>query len=142
MPWWRIIFLRCLDCLVLLNCSGVTWLSTTETASKKIGLLICSIKFPSSETAFHTYEPDTWTRVEYWCHVGVGAFKYHLDLLDTLQERVCRTIGPILVTFVEPLAHRHNVASVSLFCRHLCEMNPNFKRNIHECIDTLLALDL
>ena len=39
-------------------------------------------------------------------------------LLDKLQKRICRTVGPSLATCLEPLAHRQNVASLSLFYRY------------------------
>ena len=41
----------------------------------------------------------------------------YLDLLDRLQKRICRTVGPSLATSREPLARR-NVASLSLFYRY------------------------
>ena len=43
-----------------------------------------------------------------------GAPSCYLDLLDKLQKRICRIIGPTL----EPLAHCQNVASLSLFYRY------------------------
>ena len=41
-----------------------------------------------------------------------------LELLDKLQKRTCRTVGPSLAASLEPLAHRRNVASLSLFYRY------------------------
>ena len=51
--------------------------------------------------------------MEYWCLVWAGAPSCHLELLDKVQNRICRTVGPSL----EPLAHRRNVARLSLFYR-------------------------
>ena len=34
-----------------------------------------------------------------------------------LQKRICRTVGPSLAASLEPLAHRQDVASLSLFYR-------------------------
>ena len=56
--------------------------------------------------------------MEYCCHVWVGAPSCYLELLDKLQKRICRTAGPSLAASLEPLAHRRNVASVSLFYRY------------------------
>ena len=42
----------------------------------------------------------------------------YLELLDKLQKRICRTVGPSLAASLEPLAHRRNVASLSLFYRY------------------------
>ena len=47
-----------------------------------------------------------------------GAPSFYLELLDQLQKRICRTVGPSLATFFEPLAHRRNVASLSVFYRY------------------------
>ena len=41
-----------------------------------------------------------------------------LGLLDKLQKRICRTVGPSLAASVEPLAYRRNVASLSFFYRY------------------------
>ena len=56
--------------------------------------------------------------MEYCCHVWAGAPSCYLDLLDKLQKRICRIVGPSLAASLEPLAHRRNVASVSLFYRY------------------------
>ena len=41
-----------------------------------------------------------------------------LELLDKLQKRICRTVGPSLAVSLEPLAHRQNVVSLSFFYRY------------------------
>ena len=56
--------------------------------------------------------------MEYYCHVWAGAPSCYLELLDKLQKRICRTVGPSLAASLEPLAHRRNVASLSLFYRY------------------------
>ena len=56
--------------------------------------------------------------MEYCCHVWAGAPICYLDLLGQLQKRICRIIGPSLAPSLEPLTHRRNVASLSLFCRY------------------------
>ena len=52
------------------------------------------------------------------CHVWADASSCYLELLDKLQNWICRTVGPSLAAFLEPLAHRRNVASLSLFYRY------------------------
>ena len=42
----------------------------------------------------------------------------YLELLDKLQKQIFRTVGPALAASLEPLAHRGNVASLSLFYRY------------------------
>ena len=41
-----------------------------------------------------------------------------LGMLDKLEKRVCRIVGPSLAASLEPLDHRRNVASLSLFYRY------------------------
>ena len=53
--------------------------------------------------------------MEYYCHVWAGAPSCYLELLDKLQKWICRTGGPSVAACLEPLAHRPNVASLSLF---------------------------
>ena len=56
--------------------------------------------------------------MEYCCHVWAGAPSCYLELLDKMQKKVCRTVGPSLVASLELLAHRQNVASFSLSYRY------------------------
>ena len=49
--------------------------------------------------------------MEYCCHVWAGAPSCYLELLDN------RTVGPSLAASLEPLVHRGNLASLSLFYR-------------------------
>ena len=90
-------------------------LSIAKTASKKIGALICSMKFLSPEVALYLYKSTIRPCMEYCCHVWAGAPSCYLELLEKLQKRICRTVGPSLAAFLESLAHCGNVASLSLF---------------------------
>ena len=56
--------------------------------------------------------------MEYCCHVWAGGTGCYLGLLDKLQKRICRTVGPSLDASLEPLAHFQNVASLRLFYRY------------------------
>ena len=89
-------------------------ISIAKTASKKIGALIRSMKFLSPEVALYLYKSTIHPCMEYCCHVWAGAPSCYLELLDKLQKRICRTVGPSLAASLEPLAHR-NVANLSLF---------------------------
>ena len=96
-------------------------ISIAKTDSKKIGALICFMKFLSPEVARYLYKSTIRPGLEYCCHVWAGAPSCYLDklqLLDKLQKRICRTAGLSLAAFLEPLAHRRNVASLSLFYRY------------------------
>ena len=93
-------------------------ISIAKTAFKKSGALLRSMKFLSAEVALHLYKSTIRPCTEYCCHVWAGAPSCHLELLGKLQKRICRTDGPSLAATLEPLAHRRNVASLSLFCRY------------------------
>ena len=80
-------------------------ISIAKTASKKIGALIHSIKFLSPEVALYLYKSTIRPCMEYCCHVWAGAPSCYLELLDKLQKRMCRTVGPSLAASLEPLAH-------------------------------------
>ena len=56
--------------------------------------------------------------MEYCYYVWAGAPSWYLKLLDKLQKRICRTVGPSVAAYLESLAHRRNVASLSLFYRY------------------------
>ena len=93
-------------------------ISIAKTTSKKIGALICSIKFLPPEVALYLYKSTIRPCMEYCCHVWAGAPSCYLELLGKLQKRICRIIGPSLAASLEPLAHCQNVASLSLFYRY------------------------
>ena len=93
-------------------------ISIAKTASKKIGALIRSMKFLSPEVALYLYKSTIRPCMEYCCHVWAGVTSCYLDLLDKLQKRICRIVGPSLAASLEPLAHRRNMASLSLFYRY------------------------
>ena len=93
-------------------------ISIAKTASKKIGAMIRSIKFFSPEVALCLYKSTIRPCMEYRCHAWAGASSCYLELFDKLQKRICRTVGPSLAASLEPLTHRQNVASLSLFYRY------------------------
>ena len=84
-----------------------------KTASKKIGTLICCLKFLSHEVSLYLYKSTICPCVEYCCHVWADAPSCYLELLDKLQKRICRTVGPSLATSLEPL---HSITPPPPFC--------------------------
>ena len=92
--------------------------SIAKTASKKTGALISSLKFLSPEVALYLYKSTIRPCMEYCRGVWASSPSCYLELLDKLQKRICRTVCPSLAASLEPLAHRQNVASLSLFCRY------------------------
>ena len=91
-------------------------IAIAKTASKKIGALIRSMKFLSPERFFlYLYKSTIQPSKNYCFHVWTGAPSCYLELLDKLQKRRCRTVGPSIAASLEPLTHRQNAASLSLF---------------------------
>ena len=86
--------------LGLIFSSKLDWgsyiVSIAKTASKKIGALIRSMKFLSPEVALYLYKSTIRPCMEYCCHVWAGTPSCYLELLDELQKRICRTVGPSL----------------------------------------------
>ena len=56
--------------------------------------------------------------MEYSCHVLAGFPRSYLELLDKLQKQIGKTVVPSLAASLEPLAHRENVVTLSLFYRY------------------------
>ena len=110
--------LRCCGWLSHLNWIGILTSLLLKSTSKKIGALICSMKFRSPEVALYLYKSTIRPCMEYCCHVWAGAPSRYLELLDKLQKQRCRTVRPSLAASLEPLAHRRHVASLSLFYRY------------------------
>ena len=85
-----------------------------KTASKKTGVLTCFLKFLSAEITLYLYLKPS---MEYCFNFWTGAPSCYFDILDKLQVQIYRIVAPTLVVFLEPLAHRRNVARGSLFYR-------------------------
>ena len=93
-------------------------ISITKTASKKSEALIRSMKYFAPEVALYLYKSTICPCMEYCCHGWAGTLSCYLELLDKPQKRICSTAGPSLAASLELLAHRRNVASLSLFYRY------------------------
>ena len=102
----------------VLNWIGVYIICIAKSASKKYGALIRSMKFLSPEIALYLYKSTIRSYMEYCCHASTGAPSRYLELLDKLQKRMYRIVGTSLGASLELLAHRRNVASLSLVCMY------------------------
>ena len=101
--------------------SKLDWVSyitfIAKTASKKMGALICSMKCFSPEVVLYLHKSTIHLCMEYCCHDWAVTPSCYFELLDKPQKRICKTVGPSFAAF-EPLAHRNNVASLSLYYRY------------------------
>ena len=79
--------------------------SIAKTTSKKMGALIRSMKLLSPEVGLYLYKSTIRPCMEYCCDVWAGTPICYLELLDKLQNRICRTVGPSLAASPEPLVH-------------------------------------
>ena len=93
-----------------LDC-GSYIISIAKTVSKKIGALICSLRFLSPEVAQYLCKSTICPCMEYCSDIWDGAPSCYLELLDKRQKQICRTVVPSLATSFETLAHHPNVAS-------------------------------
>ena len=81
-----------------------------KNASKKIGALICSMKFFLIRLLCISINlpcGHVWNS----CYGWAGAPGCYLELVDKLQKLICRTVGPSLAGSLEPLSHCLNVAN-------------------------------
>ena len=85
---------------------GSFFISIAKITSKKIGALICSMKFLSPKIALYLYKSTIRSCMEYCYHVCAGALSCYLEFLNKLQKRICRTVVPSIATSLEPLANR------------------------------------
>ena len=105
--------LRCRVCLSLLNWIGAPTLSLFLKAPPR------KLVFDSfCEVALSLYKSTIWACMEYSCNVWVGSPGYHLEMLDKLQKRICRTVCPTLAVSLETLTHCRNKASLNLIYRN------------------------
>ena len=92
---------------------GSYFISIAKTTFKKTGALIRSMKFLFS-FSLYPYKSTIQRCMEYCCHALVFARSCYVELLDNLSKRIWKTVSPSHATSLEPLAHRQNVASLSL----------------------------
>ena len=61
-------------------------ISIAKTGSKKIGALIVSVRFLSSEVALYLDKSTICPCIEYCYHVWAGSPSCYLEMLDKLQK--------------------------------------------------------
>ena len=90
--------------------------STAKTPSKRIGTLICSMEFLSSEVALYLYKSTIQRYMTYCCYVRAGACYWDiLDASGKWEEKVeCKAAGLKLAASLETLAYGQNVAILTL----------------------------
>ena len=90
-------------------------ISIAKTASKKFGALTCSMKFLSHEVAPYLYKSTIQQYMEYCFHVWAGAPSCHLELLNKLRKRICRTAGSSLAPSPEQFGSSSKCSQLKSF---------------------------
>ena len=93
-------------------------ISIAETASKKIGSLIRSMKFFSLRFLCISINLPYGQCLENCCYIWTSAPSCYLELLDGVQKQRCRTVESSLAASLELLAHCGNVSSLSIYYRY------------------------
>ena len=75
-----------------------------KSSIKKIGVLICSMKFLSAEVALYLFKSTIQPYMEYCFHVWAGTSSWYFELLDKLQKRICKSVGPSLTASLASLS--------------------------------------
>ena len=73
---------------------------------------------PISESILYIYKSTIRPCLEYCCHIWAGAPISSLNILDRVQRRLFNLLGENLYSKLQPLSHRREVASLSLFYRY------------------------
>ena len=102
--------------------NSLTWNEYVEaiakSAAQKVGSLYRARAYLTPECILYLYKSSIRPCMEYCCHLWAGAPAHLLNLLDKIQNRVCNMVGPQLSLKLQPLSHRRDVASLSLFYKY------------------------
>ena len=72
----------------------------------------------TQKSVLYLYKTQIRPILEYCSHLWSKSAVSGTTLLDRIQKRVCNLIGPQLSQKLEPLSHRRDVSSLSLFYRY------------------------
>ena len=93
--------------------------SIAKQASQRVGSLFRSQRYLTKDALLYLYKTSIRPCMEYCSHLWSGAPKAGcLDLLDRVQKRMLNLIGVDLAHRLDPLSHRRDVASLSLFYKY------------------------
>jgi ribonucleases P/MRP protein subunit RPP40 len=92
--------------------------SIAKLASAKVASLYRARHFLTPDSILYLYKSLIRPCMEYCCHIWGGSSNDALSLLDKVQRRIVNIVGPALAANLQPLSHRRNVASLSLFYKY------------------------
>ena len=113
----------CLDKLLGLKFSSdLKWnayiASIAKDAARMVGSFYRSRKYLTPSALLYLYKSQIRLKMEYCCHLWAGCSQHALSSLDKIQNRMRGLVGDELFASLQPLSHRRNVASLSLFYRY------------------------
>ena len=92
--------------------------SIAKRASQRLGALYRVRSYLTKESILYLYKTQIRPILEYCSHLWSRSTATGTALLDRIQNRVNNLIGPELSQKLEPLSHRRDVSSLSLFYRY------------------------
>ena len=92
--------------------------SIAKLASAKVASLYRARHFLTPDSILYLYKSQIRPCMEYCCHIWGGSSNDALSLLDKVQKRILNLVGPALAANLQPLSHRRDVASLSLFYKY------------------------
>ncbi|XP_065679855.1 uncharacterized protein LOC136094163 [Hydra vulgaris] len=115
--------------------------SVPKLASAKVATLYQAQHFLTLDSVL--YKSQIQPRRKYCCYICRESYNDGLSLLDKVQKHIVNIVGPALAANLQPLPHRRNVASLSLFYKHY---NRHYSKElaslmlstkIHSCVTCL-----
>ena len=106
------------------------------TISQKIKVLICSMKFLSSEIALYPYKSTKPSCMENYCHIWSGVPRCYLYMLNKLQKLIRRTLSSLLSFSLDPLANYFGGCSSELVelvpLPDYCGRSTHYSNTLHD----------
>lgn len=91
---------------------NLKWNSYIWHIAKDDGKLVGFRKYQVPPTMLYLYKTQIRLKMEFCRHICAGAAKCSLCSFDRVQKYL--TVGDELISALQPLSHRHNIANLSL----------------------------
>ena len=92
--------------------------SVAKDTARMVGSFYRSKQFLTCKALLYLYKSQIRPKMEYCSHIWAGSSQQALSTLDRVQKRMRGLVGDELFSSLQPLSHRRNVASLSLFYRY------------------------
>ena len=92
--------------------------SVAKDTARMVGSFYRSRKFLTCKAMLYLFKSQIRPKMEYCAHIWAGSSQQALSTLDRVQKRMRGLVGDELFSSLQPLSHRRDVASLSLFYRY------------------------